>query len=158
MKPDILTWCISATTFKSWSIGRKQSFKEERYAFRLLNQRISLYYCLSRWLKPKEARKPTFKKEAIKIIVVIVQNILEKCLLHLVVVKSGNFFDPKSIITLPAESLRRNMRSFQAYGVIKNHYYINSWKSFGPVFWFSSWKSFGPVFWFNINKITTRYK
>ena len=44
-------------------------------------------------------------------IIVIMQKILEKHPLHSLVVKNANVFDPKSIITVPAESLRRNMKS-----------------------------------------------
>ena len=52
-----------------------------------------------------------FKKEVREMIIVIMQKIFEKNPLHSVVVKNANVFDPKSIIILPAESLRRNMKS-----------------------------------------------
>ena len=44
-------------------------------------------------------------------IIAIMQKILEKSPLHSVVVKNANVFDPKSIIILAAESLRRNIKS-----------------------------------------------
>ena len=53
----------------------------------------------------------TFKKEARELTIVTLQKILEKSPLHSVVVKNANVSDPKSIITLPAELLIRNMKS-----------------------------------------------
>ena len=53
----------------------------------------------------------TFEKEAREIIIVTMQKILEKRPLYSVVVKNANVFYLKSIITLPAESLKRNMKS-----------------------------------------------
>ena len=50
-------------------------------------------------------------------IIVSMQIILEKSPLHSVVVKNANVFDPKSIITRPAESLRRNMKSLLKHTV-----------------------------------------
>ena len=59
----------------------------------------------------------TFKKEAREMIIVSMEIILEKSPLHSVVVKNANVFDPKSIITPPAESLRRNMKSLLRHTV-----------------------------------------
>ena len=110
MKPHILTACSSAAELLkidllegSNCLKRKAmhlGFSTGEYLRDIVRQDVANLNSVA-----------TFKKEAKEMIIAIMQKILEKSPLHSVVVKNANVFDPKSIIILPAESLKRNMKS-----------------------------------------------
>ena len=110
MKPNILTACSSAAELLkidllegSNYLKRKDmhlGFSTGEYLRDIVRQDVANLNSVA-----------TFKKEAKEMIIAIMQKILEKSPLHSVVVKNANVFDPKSIIILPVESLRRNMKS-----------------------------------------------
>ena len=114
MKPSTLTACSSAAELLKIDLlegsnylkrkGMHLGFSTGEYLCHIVRQDVANLNSVV-----------TFKKEAREMIKVIMQAILEKSPLHSVVVKNANVFDPKSIITLPADSLRRNTKSLLRY-------------------------------------------
>ena len=110
MNPNILNACSSAA-----ELLKNDLLEESNY---LRREDMHLGFSTGEYLRVIVRQDvanlnsvATFKKEVREMIIVIMQKIFEKNPLHSVVVKNANVFDPKSITILPAESLRRNMKS-----------------------------------------------